>query len=99
MTRTPCPPWCDGTHPVTDEGIYHCVEIGRLDSGELDLVVSVAHWIPDVDDDTGPVVTMSWEADGYLDLLSGIELEPDGVPALIPLLQKANETLRAGRCT
>lgn len=94
--RAACPAWCDHTHPITDEGVYHCAEVGRIDSGVLALVVSVAHWIPDDDVDKGPAVTLAWEEDGFVNLLEAIELDPAETVALIPLLNEANSILQNG---
>lgn len=90
----PCPHWCDGSHPITDEGIYHSREVGRIDSGPLALIVSVAHWVPADGSASKPAVTLAWEEDGFVNLLEGIELDPAEAVALVPLLTEANTILR-----
>lgn len=96
-----CPNWCDGKHSKTEKGVYHYTEIGRLDSGELTLVVAVAHWVTTDDPDSSPVIVFDWEGSAEDDdgvyLLEGIEIDQADGEALIPLLVQANTILRTGR--
>lgn len=101
MSFPTCPTWCVSKHSGAGLDLYHYAEVGRLDSGELTLVVSVTAWATPDKPDPEPAVTLMWHPsdpdDNDVCLQDGIEFDLAESEALIPLLQKANETLRAGR--
>jgi hypothetical protein len=98
-----CPAWCSGEHSGNGLDVFHQAEIGRVEGGELTVVVSVTAWASPDMPDPEPAVTLMWhgatEDDTDVYLQDGIEFPADEVDVLIPLLQKAKETLRAGRRT
>lgn len=96
-----CPPWCSGEHIGDEPGIFHHAEVGRIEGGELTVVVSLTEWASDDTPNPDPAVTLMWHPrdpeDKSVCLQDGIEFDLTESEALIPLLRKANEALRAGR--
>lgn len=94
-----CPEWCAGHHSGDGTDIYHYGEIGRVEGGELTVVVSVTAWATPDMPDPAPAVTLMWHPtdpdDTSVCLQDGIEFNLTESEQLIPLLKEANGILRA----
>jgi hypothetical protein len=90
-----CPSWCDGDH-TGDYTEAHRTEVGRVDEGELALVVAI---VSQLEPGSPRTVELSWMSsdrkckDHFL--MEAIELEPAEITPFAELIEHANTMLKA----
>jgi hypothetical protein len=94
-----CPRWCHGDH-TGDYAETHRAEVGRVDEGELALIVAI---VEPVDGSKPPTIELSWrDADPSCNdhwLMEALELEPSEIAPFGELIGHAATMLtRIGQC-